>query len=66
MRRLRAFGVFWWDFVIGDDWLIAAAVVVGLAATAALTHLAGVNAWWLLPVLVVGLIPVSIRRLRRD
>ena len=31
MTRLRAFGAFWYDFVIGDDWLVAAGVVVGLA-----------------------------------
>ena len=28
MRRLRRFGTFWWDFVIGDDWRIAAGVIV--------------------------------------
>ncbi len=65
MRWLKSFGLFWWDFVIGDDWVVAAAVVVGLAVTAALTHVAGMNAWWLLPLVVVGLVPVSIRRLQR-
>ena len=30
MRFLRSFGRFWYDFVIGDDWKIAAAVVVAL------------------------------------
>ncbi|NUR98389.1 MAG: hypothetical protein HOV67_24425 [Kribbellaceae bacterium] len=30
MRYLKAFGQFWYDFVIGDDWKIAAAVVVTL------------------------------------
>ena len=25
---LRAFAAFWWDFVVGDDWRIAAGVVV--------------------------------------
>ena len=24
MKQLAAFGRFWWDFVIGDDWLVAA------------------------------------------
>ncbi|MCV2395707.1 hypothetical protein OEB99_15435 [Actinotalea sp. M2MS4P-6] len=64
MRHLKAFGAFWWDFVVGDDWLVAVAVVAGLAITAALVHV-GVNAWWFLPVLVLGLVPVSIRRLVR-
>ena len=25
MKRLAAFGRFWWDFVIGDDWLVGGA-----------------------------------------
>ncbi len=33
MSKLRAFGAFWYDFVIGDDWLVAAGVVIGLAGT---------------------------------
>ena len=32
MRFLRAFGQFWYDFIIGDDWKIAVAVVTALAA----------------------------------
>jgi len=27
MRFVRGFGQFWYDFLIGDDWKIAAAVV---------------------------------------
>ncbi|TAM93025.1 MAG: hypothetical protein EPN43_01395 [Jatrophihabitans sp.] len=27
MRAIRAFGRFWYEFLIGDDWKIAAAVV---------------------------------------
>jgi hypothetical protein len=48
-RALRSFGAFWYDFVIGDDWQVAALMVAALAVTALLVHLAGVNAWWLLP-----------------
>ena len=36
MKFLKAFGLFWYDFVIGDDWKIAAYVVVALAIVAAL------------------------------
>ena len=35
-RFLKAFGRFWYDFIIGDDWKIAAGVVVALALTFAL------------------------------
>ncbi|HWD02907.1 MAG TPA: hypothetical protein VG674_10700 [Amycolatopsis sp.] len=31
MKFLTAFGRFWYDFIIGDDWKIAAAVVIALA-----------------------------------
>ncbi|MGH8887022.1 MAG: hypothetical protein ACRDYX_17995 [Egibacteraceae bacterium] len=36
MRFLSAFARFWYDFVIGDDWKIAAAVVAALTASLAL------------------------------
>ncbi len=62
MRRLRAFGLFVYDFVIGDDWRVAAGVAVGLAGTYLLAHEAGIAAWWLVPVLVVALLPVSLWR----
>ena len=59
--RLRAFGAFWYDFVIGDDWVVAAGVVVGLLGTWGL-HSAGIPAWWVLPLLLVVLLPVSLAR----
>ena len=31
MKFLKAFGQFWYDFIIGDDWKIAVAVVIALA-----------------------------------
>ena len=30
MRYLAAFGRFWWDFIVGDEWRFA--VIVGVAA----------------------------------
>jgi hypothetical protein len=60
-RRLRAFMAFWYDFVIGDDWVVAAGVVVGLAGTYGL-HEAGLTAWWLLPLMFLALLPVSLQR----
>ena len=65
MRRLAAFGRFWWDFVIGDDWLVAVLVVVGIGATAALAA-ANVAAWWLLPLAVPVVLWLSLRRAIRS
>jgi hypothetical protein len=31
MRYLKSFGRFWYDFIVGDDWKIAAGVVLALA-----------------------------------
>ena len=64
MRLLVAFGRFWWDFVVGDDWLTAAGVVVAIGVTASLVA-GGVDAWWLLPAAVALLLAVSLRRAAR-
>jgi hypothetical protein len=39
MRYLRGFGRFWFDFVIGDDWRIAAGVAAVLGVGAVLVRL---------------------------
>jgi hypothetical protein len=59
--RIRSFALFWYDFVVGDDWRVALGAVVALAATVALVHL-GVNAWWLPPAAVFVLLALSVRR----
>ena len=64
MRRIRAFGHFWWDFVVGDDWRAAAGVVLAIGATAVLVA-AGINAWWLMPVAVAVVLWLSLLRAAR-
>jgi hypothetical protein len=61
VRRIRAFGHFWWDFIVGDDWRSAAGVVIAIGVTAVLVE-AGVDAWWLMPVAVGGVLWLSLRR----
>jgi hypothetical protein len=65
VKWLKSFGDFWYDFIIGDDWQVAAIVVAALALTAALTHGASVAAWWLLPVAVLAALGWSVYRVVR-
>ena len=61
MSRLAAFGRFLYDFVVGDDPVIAAGVVVALGVTALVGDRAG-GGFWVVPALVVCLLAVSLRR----
>ena len=54
-----------WEFVVGDDWVTAAGVVVALGLTAIVAG-AGVAAWWVMPPAVVGLLALSLRRAARS
>jgi hypothetical protein len=65
MKWLARFGRFWWDFVIGDDWLVAVLVIAAIGATAVLAA-AGVAAWWLLPLAVPLVLWLSLRRAIRS
>ena len=65
MKWLARFGRFWWDFVIGDDWLVAVLVVAAIGATAILAA-AGIAAWWLVPVAVPAILWLSLRRAIRS
>lgn len=59
MNRVRAFGLFWWDFVVGDDYRLALGVVLLLGLTAGLVHV-GVALWWLPPLGVLSLLALSV------
>ncbi|HUK44870.1 MAG TPA: hypothetical protein VLV28_06230 [Gaiellaceae bacterium] len=65
MSRLVSFVRFWWEFVVGDDWLVAVAVAAGIGATAALAS-EHVAAWWLLPLVVALALYVTLRRATAD
>jgi hypothetical protein len=60
MGVLARFGRFWYDFLIGDDWLAAGGVAVALGVTALLAEQN--NPWWLLPVAIGGVLAFSVRR----
>ena len=59
MSRLASFGRFIWDFVVGDDWRIALAVVIALAVTAVVAG-TGIAAWWILPLGVAAVLAFSV------
>lgn len=61
MSYIRSFAAFWWDFIVGDDWRVAAGVALALALTAFLTD-HGWSAWWLLPLSVAVLLGRSLQR----
>jgi hypothetical protein len=61
MKQIRAFGRFWWDFVVGDDWRAAVGVIASIAVTALLVAL-GVNAWWFMPPAIAVVLYASLRR----
>lgn len=54
-----------WEFVVGDDWRIAAGVIIALGVTAAIATTA-VAAWWVLPVAVLMLLAESVWRAARS
>ena len=58
---LMGFLRFWYDFIVGDDWTVAAGVIVALAVTSVLIH-RSVSAWWLMPLAVGLLLFTSLRR----
>ena len=62
---MRTFARFWYEFVVGDDWRVAAGIAVALGLTAILVRL-DVTAWWLLPLAVVLLLGLSVRGAARD
>jgi hypothetical protein len=65
MRYVVAFVRFWWDFIVGDDWRVAAGVIAALALTAVATD-HGLPAWWLMPAAVVLILAGSLRRATRS
>lgn len=60
MSFLRRFGRFWYDFIVGDDWRIAASVLALCAATALAAR--QWDLWPLLPVGVAATLAISLRR----
>jgi len=64
MRWITQFVAFWYDFIIGDDWVVAVGVVVALALSAVLAR-SGIQAWWIMLIAVILLLSISLWRATR-
>jgi hypothetical protein len=62
---VRRFGRFWWNFVVGDDWRVAAGIASALGCTALLATTA-IPAWWVLPLAVALVLWLSLRPAARQ
>lgn len=58
VKYVTGFFAFWYDFIVGDDWTVAVAVVAALIITALLAHFTG--AWVVLPLAVLVFVGVSL------
>jgi hypothetical protein len=61
----QAVGLFLVDYIVGDDWTVAALIALGLLAAWRLVE-AGSAAWWLLPLVVLAANVQSLRRAVRN
>jgi len=62
VNAIVGFARFWYDFIIGDDWLIAALIAVALVVLAVVRH---AWLWWVLPLVVVLALGASLWRATR-
>jgi hypothetical protein len=63
LRWLHAFGLFWWDFLIGDTPELTAATLVIIGITVALAKVVSTTAAWAtLPALVILALALSVKR----
>jgi len=60
VRLVKGFGRFWWDFIVGDDWRIAAGVVVVLTGGALLVANTSAPDGVVAAVVAVGIVAVAI------
>jgi len=65
VKYVVAFGRFWWNFIIGDDWRVAVGLAVAFGLTWVLAH-HGIAAWWVLPLAAVVLLVASVAREARN
>ena len=65
MRLLRAFGAFWYEFIVGDDWTVAVAVVIAVSVTFMVGHYGPAPAWAVTILGVLVALTVGVARATR-
>lgn len=60
MRIVSGFALFWWDFIVGDDWRIAVGVGLVLACGALLVAGTGASDPLVATLTAVGMIAVAV------
>lgn len=68
VRIIKGFGMFWWDFLVGDtpELFLAALAILGIVALLSLSAHANTVAVVVLPVLVIASLGLSVFRGVRD
>jgi len=61
VRLIGGFLFFWYDFIIGDDWRVAAGVILGFVAT----HAVGLSGWWMMPAIVALMLGYTLHEVTR-
>jgi hypothetical protein len=64
MKYVVGFARFWYEFIVGDDWRVAAGIALAIALTAVLAS-AGISSWWVMPPGVTVGVYRSLRRATR-
>jgi len=59
MRAIKNFGLFWLDFILGNDWVMSVTLLISLAVVTSLSH-DHTNAWYFLPIVVVLALSLSV------
>ena len=62
---LRAFGAFWYGFIVGDDWRVAVGVVIALMLTHFVSRSDDAPAWSIIVAAVALLLLSGLRRSTR-
>jgi hypothetical protein len=62
---LKRLALFWYDFIVGDDWWLAAGVVLALGLGGLASHHGLHAGWFVVPTLVILTLVASLKRALR-